>query len=75
MSGSHALFQFYVPDGDLRCQLYSSYIEQTQLAREPRRQQTMTLNPAVTKHFAFRSDDSALGDDEPYADIKAPVAV
>ena len=118
----HALFQFYVADGKLSCQLYqrsadiflgvpfniasyalltlmiaqvcglkpgefiwtvgdchlySNHLEQAQqqLAREPRRPPTMTLNPAVTDLFAFRPEDFTLGDYEPHPHIKAPVAV
>ncbi|MBV8062299.1 MAG: thymidylate synthase [Nevskia sp.] len=118
----HALFQFYVANGKLSCQLYqrsadiflgvpfniasyalltlmvaqvsgyqpgdfiwtggdchlySNHLEQArlQLTREPKPLPTMTLNPDVKDLFAFRLEDLVLGDYEPHAHIKAPVAV
>lgn len=118
----HTLFQFYVADGKLSCQLYqrsadiflgvpfniasyalftlmvaqvcglepgdfihtlgdahlySNHMEQAelQLSREPRPLPKMTLNPEVNDIFAFSFDDFELSGYEPYAHIKAPVAI
>jgi thymidylate synthase len=118
----HTLFQFYVQDGELSCQLYQrsadiflgvpfniasyalltlmiaqvsgltpgdfvhtlgdahiyrNHVEQVQLqlAREPRKQPTMRLNPAVRDLFAFRYEDFTLEGYDPHPSIKAAVAV
>jgi thymidylate synthase len=57
--------------------LYSNHMEQTQLqlSREPRRQPTMKINPAVKDIFAFKFDDFSLEGYDPHPSIKAPVAV
>jgi thymidylate synthase len=118
----HALFQFYVNDGRLSCQLYQrsadiflgvpfniasyalltmmvaqvtglkpgefvltlgdahlylNHIEQAdeQLARVPRALPVMRLNPEVKDLFGFRFEDFALQGYDPYAAIRAPIAV
>ena len=118
----HTMFQFYVANGKLSCQLYqrsgdiflgipfniasyallthmvaqvtglepgdfvhtlgdahlySNHIEQakTQLSREPRALPKLVLNPDVRDIFAFRFEDVAIVDYDPYPAIKAPVAV
>ncbi|AKH36681.1 MULTISPECIES: thymidylate synthase [Nitrosomonas] len=118
----HVLFQFYVADDKLSCQLYQrsadiflgvpfniasyalltlmmaqvcdlkpgdfvhsfgdahlylNHLEQAreQLAREPRKQPTMRLNPLVKDIFAFNYDDFMLDNYHPHPAIKAQVAV
>jgi len=118
----HVLFQFYVAEGTLSCQLYQrsadvflgvpfniasyalltlmvaqvtdlrpgelihtfgdahlylNHLEQaeTQLAREPRPQPRLRLDPAVRSLFDFRFEDVTLLDYDPHPGIKAPVAV
>jgi len=118
----HTLFQFYVAEGRLSCQLYQrsadlflgvpfniasyslltmmiaqvarlepgefvltlgdahiyvNHLEQVreQLAREPRRLPTMTLNPAIEDIFSFRYEDFTLHGYEPHPHIAAPIAV
>ncbi len=118
----HALFQFYVAEGRLSCQLYqrsadiflgvpfniasyamlilmiaqvaglepgefvhtlgdahlySNHLEQVdlQLSRAPRPLPRMELNRDVTDLFGFSHGDFSLVGYEPYAHIKAPVAV
>jgi thymidylate synthase len=57
--------------------LYLNHLEQAreQLTRQPRPLPRLRLNPAVTDLFAFRYEDFTLEGYEPYAAIKAPVAV
>jgi thymidylate synthase len=57
--------------------LYLNHTEQAaeQLARQPRAQPRMALNPAVTSLFDFRFEDFTLYDYDPYPGIKAPIAV
>jgi len=118
----HALFQFYVADGRLSCQMYQrsadiflgvpfniasyalltlmmaqatglkpgefvhtlgdahlylNHLEQAdeQLARSPRAQPIMRLNPAVNDLFAFRYEDFTLEGYDPHPAIRAPIAV
>lgn len=118
----HTLFQFYVAEGKLSCQLYQrsadiflgvpfniasyalftmmlaqvtglkpgdfihtfgdahlylNHLEQveTQLAREPKALPTLRINPQVTDLMDFRFEDFELLNYDPYAHIKAPVAV
>jgi len=118
----HCLFQFYVVEGKLSCQLYqrsadiflgvpfniasyslltmmlaqvaglgvgdfvhsfgdahlySNHMEQVdeQLSREPRALPQMNINPEVTDLFAFTGEDFELVNYDPYAHIKAPVAI
>ena len=118
----HTLFQFFVLDGELSCQLYQrsadlflgvpfniasyalltcmvaqvcglkpgdfvhtfgdlhlydNHLEQarTQLAREPRPQPRLVLNPQVHELDAFTYEDIQLRDYDPHASIKAPIAV
>jgi thymidylate synthase len=57
--------------------LYLNHLEQaeTQLAREPRQQPRLLLNPDVRSLFDFRHEDFTLLDYDPHPGIKAPVAV
>ena len=57
--------------------LYLNHLEQaeTQLAREPRPQPRLRLDPAVRSLFDFRFEDVTLLDYDPHPGIKAPVAV
>jgi thymidylate synthase len=57
--------------------LYLNHVAQAreQLARTPRPLPSMTLNPAVTDLFAFQYEDFTLTGYDPYAHIKAAVAV
>jgi thymidylate synthase len=118
----HLLFQFYVAEGRLSCQLYQrsadvflgvpfniasyalltmmvaqvtgllpgdfvhtlgdahlydNHIEQAmlQLARSPRPQPQMQINPAVTDLLDFRFEDFQLVNYDPHPHISAPVAV
>ncbi len=118
----HLLFQFYVAEGRLSCQLYQrsadvflgvpfniasyalltmmvaqvtdlvpgefvhtfgdvhlylNHLDQarTQLAREPRPQPRMQINPARRCIFDFQYEDFRLVDYDPHPHIKAPVAV
>ena len=118
----HTLFQFYVADGELSCQLYqrsgdvflgvpfniasyalmtmmiahvsdlkvgdfvhtlgdahlyNNHLDQArlQLTREPRKQPTMKLNPAVRDLFAFTYEDFTLEGYDPHPHIKAEVSV
>jgi thymidylate synthase len=118
----HCLFQFYVADGKLSCQLYqrsgdfflgvpfniasyalltqmvaqvtalepgefiltlgdahlySNHVEQArlQLTRTPRALPQLRLNPDVKDLFAFRFEDIAIENYNPYPAIKAPIAV
>ena len=118
----HTLFQFYVANGRLSCQLYQrsadiflgvpfniasyalltlmmaqatglkpgefvhtlgdahlylNHLEQAdeQLARSPRAQPIMRLNPAVNDLFAFRYEDFTLEGYDPHPAIRAPIAV
>ncbi|MBS0192889.1 MAG: thymidylate synthase [Proteobacteria bacterium] len=118
----HTLFQFYVVDGRLSCQLYQrsadiflgvpfniasyallthmvaqacdlgvgdfvhtlgdahlydNHVEQAreQLARTPRALPKLRLKPDVRDLFAFRYEDIAIENYDPWPAIKAPVAV
>jgi thymidylate synthase len=61
--------------GDLH--LYKNHSEQAelQLSREPRHLPQMKINPNVKNLFEFKYKDFALENYEPWAPIKAPVAV
>jgi thymidylate synthase len=57
--------------------LYQNHLEQArlQLTREPRKLPTMTLDPEISAIEDFRFEHFRLAGYEPYAHIKAPVAV
>ncbi len=57
--------------------LYLNHLDQAreQLARSPRRQPEMKLNPAVNNLFQFKYEDFTLENYDPHPAIKAPVAV
>lgn len=57
--------------------IYSNHFEQVreQLAREPRPQPTMKINPAVKDIFGFKYEDFSLENYDPHPAIKAPIAV
>ena len=57
--------------------IYLNHLEQVreQLARTPRSQPRMRINPAVQDIFGFRFDDFTLESYDPHPAIKAPVAV
>src|SRR5258706_5999138 len=57
--------------------LYLNHLDQAreQLARSPRRQPEMKLNPAVNNLFQFKYEDFTLENYNPHPAIKAPVAV
>jgi len=57
--------------------LYLNHLDQAheQLARTPRPLPRLELNPQVRDLFAFRYEDIAFHDYDPYPAIKAPVAV
>lgn len=57
--------------------IYSNHMEQVkeQLSRTPRALPNMRINPEVKDIFAFKFDDFALENYDPYPAIKAPVAV
>lgn len=118
----HVMFQFYVANGKLSCQLYQrsadiflgvpfnitsysllmmmfaqvtglkagefvhtlgdahiylNHIEQVkvQLAREPRKLPTMTINPMIKDIFGFKFEDFTLQNYDPYPHIKGDIAV
>jgi len=57
--------------------IYSNHMEQVkeQLSRTPRALPDMRINPEVKDLFAFKFEDFSLENYDPYAAIKAPVAV
>jgi thymidylate synthase len=57
--------------------LYDNHIEQAmlQLARSPRPQPQMQINPTVTDLLDFRFEDFQLVNYDPHPHISAPVAV
>ncbi len=57
--------------------IYLNHLEQVreQLARTPRAQPSMRINPAVQDIFGFRFEDFTLENYDPHPAIKAPVAV
>jgi thymidylate synthase len=61
--------------GDLH--LYKNHSEQAalQLSREPRNLPQMKINPKVKNLFEFKYEDFVLENYEPWAPIKATVAV
>lgn len=71
----HAPGDFVHTFGDAH--LYSNHLEQAavQLAREPRKRPTMTLNPDVRELDDFRFEDFVLSSYDPHPHIKATIAV
>jgi thymidylate synthase len=67
--------EFVWTGGDVH--IYLNHLEQVseQLSRTPRRLPSMRLNPPVRDLFAFRFEDFALENYDPYPAIKATVAV
>lgn len=57
--------------------IYHNHFDQVreQLSREPRVFPEMRINPEVTDLFTFRFEDFTLEGYDPYAPIKAPIAV
>ena len=86
----HTMFQFYVANGKLSCQLYqrsadtfldahiySNHLEQVelQLSRDPKPLPTMEINPNVKDIFSFKYEDFNLINYDPDPHIKGAVAV
>src|SRR5680860_1180218 len=80
----HTMFQFYVADGRLSCQLYQrsadlflNHLDQArlQLTREPRALPQLRLNPDRKDIDDFVESDVELIGYDPHPGIKAPIAV